>query len=82
MVKRNAVSTALSNDKQMRLGSERLKLRMKMTEMSTQQFWKDLAIPDDKVAYKFIIQTAWKTFPKLNVMSYRCHDLDQHVQNW
>jgi hypothetical protein len=45
MVRLDATSTDLSNNQVMRLGKERLAWRIRITEMSTQKFWKELVIP-------------------------------------
>ena len=41
----SATTTALSNDRVMRLGSERLAVRKTIDETSTQKFWKELGAP-------------------------------------
>jgi hypothetical protein len=55
-----ATTTALSNDRVMRLGSERLAVRKAIEEMSTQKFWKEIPIP----AGETLISTASKCFPR------------------
>ena len=60
----SATTTALSNDRVMRLGSERLAVRKAIDEMSTQKFWKELSIP----AGETLISTASKCFPQFKVI--------------
>lgn len=60
----SATTTALSNDRVMRLGSERLAVRKAIDEMSTQKFWKELPIP----AGETLISTASKCFPQFKVI--------------
>ena len=61
-VKDLARSTELSNDRVMRLGEERLKVCMKLTETSVLKYWKELTIPEGQVQYKCILRTANKAF--------------------
>ena len=74
MVAEEAKRTALSNDRVMRLGEERLQIRIKITEMSTQRFWKELHVPADSPPYRFIMNTAWKSFPRFHQIGHRRND--------
>ena len=58
----------LSNDKVMRLGAERLKERLRIDEISTKKFWKELEAPEGVLPYKFIMRSAWRSYPKLHLM--------------
>lgn len=72
MVRLDAGNTALSNDRVMRLGEERLAQRIRITEMSTQKFWKELFIPEgiDKPG-QYIMWTACKHFTHLSRAVWR-----------
>ena len=72
MGKADARSTELSNNRVMRLGDERLRLRMRLAEMSVQKFWKELTIPEDgkRTPYWHLMRVAWKSFPLLHGMVY------------
>ena len=49
MIKLEANRGVLSNDKVIRLGEERLQLRIKIAKMSTKKFWeKELVIPGNE----------------------------------
>jgi hypothetical protein len=72
MVRLDAVRTDLSNDQVMRLGKERLAWRIRITEMSTQKFWKDLSIPKRiQKPGQYIVWTACKCFPHLSRVVWR-----------
>jgi len=74
-VKLEAKREELSNDRVMRLGDDRLELRVKIAEISTKKFWdKDLKIPNGKKQHKFIMKTAWKSFPYMHLVVYRQKD--------
>ncbi len=45
IVQLDAASTDLSNNQVMRLGKEHLAWRIRVTEMTTQKFWKEHVIP-------------------------------------
>jgi hypothetical protein len=72
MVRLDAVSIDLSNDRVMRLGEERLARRIRITEMSTQKFWKELVIPEriEKPGH-YIMWTACKCFTRLSQVVWR-----------
>ncbi len=72
MVRLDAANTALSNDRDMRLGKERLAWRIRISEMSTQKFWKELFIPKgiDKPG-QYIMRTACKCFTHLSKAVWR-----------
>ena len=72
MVRLDAGNTALSNDRVMRLGEERLAQRIRIKEMSTQKFWKELFIPEgiDKPG-QYIMWTACKHFTHLSRAVWR-----------
>jgi len=57
-VKDLARSTELSIDRVTSLGEERVKVRMKLTEMSVLKCWKKLKILERQVQYKCILRTA------------------------
>ena len=59
-IKLSATTTALSNDRVMRLGSERLAVQKAIDKMSIQKFWKELPI----TAGETLISTASKCFPQ------------------
>merc|ERR1711966_603028 len=75
MIKVEAKREVLSNDKVMRLGEERLQLRITTAKMSTKKFGeKELVIPNNERAHKFIMRTAWKSFPRLHQFIHREKD--------
>ena len=67
-VKDLARSTELSNDRVTRLGEERVKVHMKLTDMSVLKCWKELKILEGQVQYKCILRTANKAFPMISRM--------------
>ena len=71
MVREDARSAELSNDRVMRLGEERLKFRVRLTEMSVQKFWKELVIPEGERPYRHVMRVGWKSFPLLHRMVFR-----------
>ena len=73
-IKEKATQTTLSNDAIMKLGNSRLQLRLKIVEMSVQQFWKDLKVPDGIEVYAHISRIAWKSFPFLSRIVHRLRD--------
>ena len=64
MVLAKAQTTELSNDRIMRLGEERLKIRVKMAQIARLAFWKDeISIPEGVRPYRHIMKVTWKSFP-------------------
>ena len=53
-------------DMVMRLGKEKLRVLMKLTEMSVLKYWKELKIPEGQVQYKYVLQTTNKDSPIIN----------------
>jgi hypothetical protein len=75
MVRFDAVRTDLSNNRVMRLGKERLAWCIKITEVSTQKFWKELSIPKRiQKPGQYIMWTACKCFPHLSQVIWRKND--------
>jgi len=59
----------------MRLGEERLQLRIKIAQMSTKKFWeKELVVPSNERPHRFMMRTAWQSFPRMHQMVYREKD--------
>ena len=65
MIQLDAARTDLLNDKVMRLGKERLAVRLKITEMLTQKFWKELPVFVPSAARNLML-TACQCFPQLS----------------
>ncbi len=65
MARLDAVSIDLSNDRLMRLGEERLARRIRITEMSTQKFWKVLHTQEDRKAWSLYHVDCLQIFPSL-----------------
>ena len=78
MVRAEASETQLSNDRVMRLGEEKLELRVKIAEITVNTFWtRGLVIPQglsNQKTAQFIMRAAWKSFPKMHQMIYRAKD--------
>ena len=73
-VKEKASNTELSNDRIMRLGEERLQVRIKMKEMSVLQWWKDIKEPEGVPYYRHTMRLAWKSFPYWHRIMYKAPD--------
>jgi hypothetical protein len=73
MVRFDAARTDLSNNQLMRLlGKERLAWLIRITEMSTQKFWKELSILERiQKPGQYIIWTACKCCPHLSRVIWR-----------
>ena len=75
MIKVEAKREVLSNDKIMRLGEEWLQLWIKIAQMWTKKLLeKELVVPSNKRPHRFIMRTAWKSFPRMHQMVYREKD--------
>jgi hypothetical protein len=70
MVMEVAGTTPLSNDCVLRLGDDQLEQQIKMVEMSSHKFWKDMAVPAMTPLYCYIMRTAWKAFPCFHQIVY------------
>ena len=68
MIKLKAKSTDLSNDRIMRLGEERLQMRIKITDMSVQKYWKEMVIPGGLAEHKYIMHAAWKALTCMHMV--------------
>jgi hypothetical protein len=71
MVIEMAQSTPLSNDRVLQLGDDGLELRIRMAEMSSQKYWKEMAVPAMMPPYRYIMRTAWKAFPPFHQIVYQ-----------
>lgn len=72
MVMSKAQNTELANDRIMRLGEERLNIRMKLAQIARLTFWKEeIAIPPGTRPYRHVMKIAWKSFPYLQRVVYR-----------
>jgi len=72
MIRTEACGTQLSNDRVMKLGEERLQLRLKIAEISTKRVWINvLKIPSGKVWYKYVMQKAFICYPFIPMMVFR-----------
>ena len=71
MINEAASMTELSNDKLMKMGEDRLQLRLKIVEIYVQKFWKEIATPAGVPAHRHIMNIAWKSFPYLHMMVFR-----------
>ena len=71
MINEAASRTELSNDKLMKMGEDRLQLRLKIVEIYVQKFWKEIATPAGVPAHRHIMNIAWKSFPYLHMMVFR-----------
>merc|ERR1711966_213103 len=50
-------------------------LRIKIAQMSTKNFWeKELVVPSNERPRRFMMRTAWKSFPRMHQMVYREKD--------
>ena len=72
MIWTEACATPLSNDRVMKLGEERLQLRLKIAENSTKKFWTTvLKIPAGKVWYKYVTKKAFICYPFIPMIVFR-----------
>ncbi len=71
MVTKLACTTSLLNDRVLQLDNDQLQLHIKIAEMSNQKFWKDMAIPHGTHPHCYIMETAWKAFPRFHQLVYR-----------
>ncbi len=69
MIIEDAKSEVLSNDRIMRLGDERLGIRVKLAQISRSVFWKDeIVIPNGVPALRHVMKVAWKSMPFLHMV--------------
>ena len=75
MILTEARATNLSNDRVMKLGEERLNVRMRITEISTKRFWLQLKAPEGHLWQRYVLRKAFNCFPYfLTMMVYRKKD--------
>ena len=58
----------------MRLGDERLQLRINIAEISTVKFWTELKLPDGAVWQRYCLSRAGVCYPRIGRIVYRKRD--------
>ncbi len=69
MIRVDVGKAELSNDRVMKLGKERLQIRIRLMAMLVQKFWnEEMTYPKGVAPHKYLVWLACKSFPLLHHM--------------